>query len=99
EGVVLLEQEGRDNLLNFANTGVGEIEYEAYLAEVPTNTPANMQISTKHTHTHTHTLGHLRIAAVTADHGAGRGERGDSRGEPFSCLIMCCLSLLISSWS
>src|SRR4029434_8977307 len=58
EGVVLLEQEGRDNLLNFANTGVGEIEYEAYLAEVPTNTPANMQISTKHTHTHTQTHTH-----------------------------------------
>src|SRR4029434_8534779 len=57
EGVVLLEQEGRDNLLNFANTGVGEIEYEAYLAEVPTNTPANMQISTKHTYIpHPHTL-------------------------------------------
>ncbi|XP_041940776.1 prominin 1 b isoform X3 [Alosa sapidissima] len=34
EGIVLLEQEGRDNLLNFANTGVGEIEYEDYLAEV-----------------------------------------------------------------
>ncbi|KAL2097458.1 hypothetical protein ACEWY4_006665 [Coilia grayii] len=34
EGIVLLEQEGRDNLLNFASTGVGEIDYEAYLAEV-----------------------------------------------------------------
>ncbi|XP_062376541.1 prominin 1 b [Sardina pilchardus] len=34
EGIVLLEQEGRDNLLNFVNTGVGEIEYEDYLAEV-----------------------------------------------------------------
>ncbi|XP_068583312.1 prominin 1 b [Cebidichthys violaceus] len=32
--ITLLEQAGRDNLINFANSGVGHIDYEAYLAEV-----------------------------------------------------------------
>lgn len=32
--VALLEQAGRDNLINFANSGVGDIDYPAYLAEV-----------------------------------------------------------------
>ncbi|XP_068444893.1 prominin 1 b isoform X1 [Clinocottus analis] len=31
--ISLLEQAGRDNLINFANSGVGNIDYEAYLAE------------------------------------------------------------------
>ncbi|XP_056136297.1 prominin 1 b [Lampris incognitus] len=34
EDITLLEQEGRDSLINFANSGVGEIDYSAYLAEV-----------------------------------------------------------------
>ncbi|KAI4875704.1 hypothetical protein NFI96_023372, partial [Prochilodus magdalenae] len=34
QGVILLEQEGKDNLINFANTGLGEINYQAYLSEV-----------------------------------------------------------------
>ncbi|XP_051994087.1 prominin-1-A-like isoform X2 [Xyrauchen texanus] len=33
-GIVLLEQEGKDNLIDFANTGIGEIDYQAYLSEV-----------------------------------------------------------------
>uniref|UniRef100_A0A8C4NWR6 Prominin 1 b n=1 Tax=Dicentrarchus labrax TaxID=13489 RepID=A0A8C4NWR6_DICLA len=32
--ITLLEQAGRDNLINFANSGIGQIDYEAYLAEV-----------------------------------------------------------------
>ncbi|XP_035993399.1 prominin 1 b isoform X8 [Fundulus heteroclitus] len=32
--IMLLDQAGRDNLMNFANAGVGEIDYPAYLAEV-----------------------------------------------------------------
>uniref|UniRef100_A0A8C5H201 Prominin-1-A-like n=1 Tax=Gouania willdenowi TaxID=441366 RepID=A0A8C5H201_GOUWI len=34
QDVTLLEQAGRDNLINFANSGIGHIDYEAYLAEV-----------------------------------------------------------------
>ncbi|KAM9314931.1 prominin 1 b [Pholidichthys leucotaenia] len=34
QGVTLLEQAGRDNLINFANSGIGQIDYNAYLAEV-----------------------------------------------------------------
>ncbi|XP_070846692.1 prominin 1 b [Chaetodon trifascialis] len=34
QDVTLLEQAGRDNLINFANSGVGQIDYEAYLVEV-----------------------------------------------------------------
>ncbi|XP_068606875.1 prominin 1 b [Brachionichthys hirsutus] len=34
QDISLLEQAGRDNLINFANSGVGQIDYEAYLAEV-----------------------------------------------------------------
>ncbi|KAM6972387.1 prominin 1 b [Aplochiton taeniatus] len=34
QDIQLLEQEGRDNLVNFANTGLGEIDYTAYLTEV-----------------------------------------------------------------
>ncbi|XP_037388779.1 prominin 1 b isoform X3 [Pygocentrus nattereri] len=34
QGIILLEQEGKDNLINFANTGLGEINYQAYLSEV-----------------------------------------------------------------
>lgn len=30
----LLEQEGKDNLIDFANTGIGDIDYQAYLTEV-----------------------------------------------------------------
>lgn len=32
--VSLLEQAGRDNLVNFANSGLGRIDYEAYMAEL-----------------------------------------------------------------
>lgn len=32
--ITLLEQAGRDNLLNFANSGIGQIDYDAYLSEV-----------------------------------------------------------------
>lgn len=32
--MLLLEQEGKDNLIDFANTGIGEIDYQAYLTEV-----------------------------------------------------------------
>ncbi|XP_070683792.1 prominin 1 b [Pempheris klunzingeri] len=32
--ITLLEQAGRDNLINFANSGLGQIDFEAYLAEV-----------------------------------------------------------------
>uniref|UniRef100_A0A4W4F061 Prominin 1 b n=1 Tax=Electrophorus electricus TaxID=8005 RepID=A0A4W4F061_ELEEL len=34
QGIILLEQEGKDNLINFANTGLGEINYQAYLSVV-----------------------------------------------------------------
>ncbi|XP_074485591.1 prominin 1 b isoform X8 [Sebastes fasciatus] len=34
QDITLLEQAGRDNLINFANSGVGQIDYETYLAEV-----------------------------------------------------------------
>uniref|UniRef100_A0A1A7XSY5 Prominin 1 b n=1 Tax=Iconisemion striatum TaxID=60296 RepID=A0A1A7XSY5_9TELE len=34
KNVALLEQVGRDNLMNFANSGVGEIDYPAYLTEL-----------------------------------------------------------------
>uniref|UniRef100_A0A3B3QMB8 Prominin 1 b n=1 Tax=Paramormyrops kingsleyae TaxID=1676925 RepID=A0A3B3QMB8_9TELE len=34
KGIVLLEPAGRQNLINFANAGVGEINYAAFLAEV-----------------------------------------------------------------
>lgn len=34
QGIILLEQEGKDNLINFANTGLGEINYPGYLTEV-----------------------------------------------------------------
>lgn len=34
QDVTLLEQAGRDNLINFANSGIGHIDYENYLAEV-----------------------------------------------------------------
>uniref|UniRef100_A0A8D3DAR2 Prominin 1 b n=1 Tax=Scophthalmus maximus TaxID=52904 RepID=A0A8D3DAR2_SCOMX len=34
QDIALLEKAGRDNLINFANSGVGQIDYEAYLAEV-----------------------------------------------------------------
>lgn len=34
QGVSLLEQAGRDALINFANSGIGYIDYESYLAEV-----------------------------------------------------------------
>ncbi|XP_061102866.1 prominin-1-A-like [Conger conger] len=33
-GIVLLEAAGRENLLQFTNTGVGDINYAAYLSEV-----------------------------------------------------------------
>ncbi|KAA0722367.1 Prominin-1-A Prominin-like protein 1 [Triplophysa tibetana] len=34
QGIVLLDQEGKDNIIGFANTGIGEINYQAYLTEV-----------------------------------------------------------------
>lgn len=34
QGIMLLEQAGRDNLINFANSGIGQIDYQAYLTEV-----------------------------------------------------------------
>ncbi|XP_055014679.1 prominin 1 b isoform X2 [Boleophthalmus pectinirostris] len=34
QDVSLLEQAGRDNLINFANAGLGHIDYQAYLAEL-----------------------------------------------------------------
>uniref|UniRef100_A0A3Q1H252 Prominin 1 b n=1 Tax=Acanthochromis polyacanthus TaxID=80966 RepID=A0A3Q1H252_9TELE len=34
QNVTLLEQAGRDNLINFANSGIGNIDYDAYLTEV-----------------------------------------------------------------
>nr|XP_021336935.1 prominin-1 isoform X2 [Danio rerio] len=34
QGMLLLEQEGKDNLIDFANTGIGDIDYQAYLTEV-----------------------------------------------------------------
>ncbi|XP_051718592.1 prominin 1 b isoform X2 [Ctenopharyngodon idella] len=34
QGMLLLEQEGKDNLIDFANTGIGEIDYQVYLTEV-----------------------------------------------------------------
>lgn len=34
QDITLLEQAGRDNLINFANSGIGHIDYEAYMAEV-----------------------------------------------------------------
>ncbi|KAK2865642.1 hypothetical protein Q7C36_001698 [Tachysurus vachellii] len=34
EGIILLGEDGKDNLINFANSGLGEINYEAFLSEV-----------------------------------------------------------------
>lgn len=34
QDITLLEQAGRDNLINFANSGIGHIDFEAYLTEV-----------------------------------------------------------------
>ncbi|KAM7394454.1 hypothetical protein PAMP_021258 [Pampus punctatissimus] len=34
QGITLLEQAGRDNLINFANSGIGQLDYEAFLAEI-----------------------------------------------------------------
>lgn len=34
QDITLLEQAGRDNLINFANSGVGQVDFDAYLAEV-----------------------------------------------------------------
>lgn len=34
QDITLLEQAGRDNLINFANSGIGQIDYAAFLAEV-----------------------------------------------------------------
>lgn len=34
QDITLLEQAGRDNLINFANSGIGQIDYDAYLTEV-----------------------------------------------------------------
>uniref|UniRef100_A0A8C2BFB1 Prominin 1 b n=1 Tax=Cyprinus carpio TaxID=7962 RepID=A0A8C2BFB1_CYPCA len=34
KGMFLLEQEGKNNLVDFANTGIGDIDYQAYLSEV-----------------------------------------------------------------
>ncbi|XP_045072337.1 prominin 1 b isoform X2 [Coregonus clupeaformis] len=34
QSMVLLEQDGRDNLLTFSTAGIGDISYDAYLAEV-----------------------------------------------------------------
>lgn len=34
QGISLLEQAGRDALINFANSGIGYIDYDSYLAEV-----------------------------------------------------------------
>ncbi|KAK3523192.1 hypothetical protein QTP86_021753, partial [Hemibagrus guttatus] len=34
KGIILLGEDGKDNLINFANSGLGEINYEAYLSEV-----------------------------------------------------------------
>ncbi|XP_067352811.1 prominin 1 b isoform X3 [Channa argus] len=34
QGITLLEPAGRDNLINFANSGIGQIDYDAYLDEV-----------------------------------------------------------------
>ncbi|XP_055061357.2 prominin 1 b isoform X2 [Misgurnus anguillicaudatus] len=34
QGIVLLDQEGKDNLIDFANTGIGQINYQVYLSEV-----------------------------------------------------------------
>lgn len=34
QDITLLEQAGRDNLINFANSGIGHIDYEVYMAEV-----------------------------------------------------------------
>uniref|UniRef100_A0A674MDR9 Prominin 1 b n=1 Tax=Takifugu rubripes TaxID=31033 RepID=A0A674MDR9_TAKRU len=37
QGISLLEQAGRDALINFANSGIGYIDYDSYLAEVRLN--------------------------------------------------------------
>lgn len=34
QDITLLDQAGRDNLINFANSGIGYIDFETYLAEV-----------------------------------------------------------------
>uniref|UniRef100_A0AAX7VV21 Prominin 1 b n=1 Tax=Astatotilapia calliptera TaxID=8154 RepID=A0AAX7VV21_ASTCA len=34
QGITLLEQAGRDNLINFANSGIGQIDFQVYLTEV-----------------------------------------------------------------
>ena len=57
--IVLLEPEGRQNLLGFIETGVGDINYAAYLEEVATHTHTLTHTHTqthRQTHTHKHTL-------------------------------------------
>ncbi|XP_062864544.1 prominin 1 b [Trichomycterus rosablanca] len=34
QGVILLQQEGKDNLISFVNAGLREVDYQAYLTEV-----------------------------------------------------------------
>lgn len=34
QDITLLEQASRDNLINFANSGIGYIDFETFLAEV-----------------------------------------------------------------
>ncbi|TSO98536.1 Prominin-1-A [Bagarius yarrelli] len=34
KGIILLDEEGKDTLINFANSGLGEINYDAFLSEV-----------------------------------------------------------------
>lgn len=40
QGISLLDQAGRDALINFANSGIGYIDYDSYLAEVRVSSSA-----------------------------------------------------------
>lgn len=51
QGMLLLEQEGKDNLIDFANTGIGDIDFQAYLTEVNHTLPQTLTAGTTTHHT------------------------------------------------
>lgn len=44
QGISLLEQAGRDALINFANSGIGYLDYDSYLAEVRVGSSAQPEL-------------------------------------------------------
>lgn len=44
QGISLLEQAGRDALINFADSGIGYVDYDSYLAEVRVRSSAQPEL-------------------------------------------------------